>query len=94
VGNPEGLLAGLGDTPDEVAGCLLALGCRGVRGSAGRCPVAAYLRRAGLADARLDNATVEWDDVRRAYLPDAVGCFVRLFDLGLYPALDAGREEG
>jgi hypothetical protein len=85
--DPLAVLRALGESPDEVAASLLALGCRGMPAQHSSCPVARYMLARGFEGAAVDNRRMEWDDGRRVVLPPPVFDFVRRFDQGEYPAL-------
>jgi hypothetical protein len=95
------LLAGLGDTPDLIAGSLVRAGVTGVPGSSCGCPIANYLttqldevEEVNVSPEAMflhlaGGGTVELDT------PRPVGQFMAAFDLGHYEALiDNGGEGG
>jgi hypothetical protein len=94
-----GLLTGLGDTADLVAGSLLRAGVTGTRGLCTACPVAVYLavNLPEVEEARVSSDLEMQVDLflaggRRAVVPQplAVSLFVSAFDLGYYDDLVAG----
>lgn len=92
------LLAGLGDTADQVRNGLAAAKVQGRIGSPSLCAVAEHLRRAGhpvrvyptgvIKGERHDGAVVLADDTSLP-LPTAVDWFLHRFDCGQYPELVA-----
>lgn len=87
------LLEALGTTRDQVAQRLLELGCLGLPGNCGSCPVAVYLMRSDLG---LHGVTVlgpeillfyGTDDYECIEAPAAVAGFVEKFDDGAYAEL-------
>jgi hypothetical protein len=89
------LLAGLGDTPDEIAAMLLGAGYKGVQKNSAQCPCGSCLADhfgeelhvklappgpAAVVDARFEN---------RCVVAEHVTQFVLAFDAGKYPQLVA-----
>src|SRR3954470_3763872 len=90
------LLAGLGETPGEIAATLRGAGYRGVQANSAECPCGSCLAdHLGATfyvrlDNELDVATVSTDgDINTLPLATHVRDFVRRFDAGRYPSLIA-----
>jgi hypothetical protein len=87
-------LAALGDTVDEVAASLIAANITGLRCTAGQCPVSVYLSRKGYGRPQVGAYLAAVEGITEAdrvsvTLPPAVIEFVRRFDAGDFPALQA-----
>lgn len=80
----------LGGDAEEVAGTLLALGCRGFGGTPRACPVARYLGRAFPGTEILVCVGSSVVGGREFRLPGPVADFVAEFDEGRHPALVFG----
>lgn len=80
----EQLLAELGDTADAVADRLRALEIKGVRGSDCNCPVAEYLKRAGLTDVSVGDWIFTGQDADELDTPQVIRDFIERFDKGVY----------
>lgn len=86
----EEALAQLPDTADGIAAYLIERGLRGERDDGCKCPVANYLRAAGLPDPLVDpdDAYISGvDEAERVKLPVHVREFVNRFDDGAWPEL-------
>lgn len=85
------LLLSLGGTAQEVAEALLSHSVKGLRDNQCACPVAIFLKKAGLVQVCVHNSEVTWSDrgaCRRGLaLPDAVENFIINFDSGGWPEL-------
>lgn len=81
------LLAELGDTADDVADRLRALGIKGERGVGEHCPIANLLHSNGYEGAEVDTDTIypegSFGDVE-VDAPEPVEEFIRRFDDGVY----------
>jgi hypothetical protein len=80
------LLAGLGDTPDEIAAMLLGAGYKGVQKDVFDCPCGTCLRDHFDVDVWVYEDTVK-DFFNEAGHRPHVAAFVRAFDAGRYPEL-------
>jgi hypothetical protein len=83
-------LAGLGNTPDEIADKLWTEGITGLRRSASYCPVAQYLRREYPSVSVSSTNIGVLSDGHGVVIgaPDPIVDFIYNFDTGSYLALD------
>ena len=92
----------LGDTPEAVAGHLVAHGVSGLPGRAGDCAVARYLqavigsettvKRVMVMERTIRVRRTGWRLPLVVRLPGAVTSFVRSFDAGRFPDLIQARD--
>lgn len=89
----EAWLKALGNDPDAVAASLGRMGCKGKRGKACSCPIAAGLRALEEGSSWIANHYVvfrtEWtsEPEAKADVPPACRAFMVAFDSGKYPEL-------
>jgi hypothetical protein len=80
------LLAGLGDTPEEIRAMLVGAGYKGVRFSPTSCPCGACLRDHLGEHISIGNNSADHCG-SRSWLSEPVADFTLNFDAGLYPEL-------
>ena len=86
--NIQDILAGMGNTPDEIAAFLGGQGIRGRLGHFRQCPVACYLQRVGLDYGVMSKLAWPLSNHKPGIaLPFAVENFIYRFDKGQYPEL-------
>lgn len=91
----QGLIDGMGSTPEEIRDFLTLQGCWGFRRDTSRCPIATYITRnigmtvnvcTGIAPEM--RAWQSDEDAPEVNLTPAMAGFIGAFDRGLYPILD------
>ncbi|MGH2611225.1 MAG: hypothetical protein ACRDHF_19255 [Tepidiformaceae bacterium] len=86
---PEQFLVKLGRTPDEIAKSLVRRGIRGERQSHAKCPIGvALLLRFGTS-VLVRYRRISFGDLADVKPPPAVARFLRAFDGGKFPELEA-----
>jgi hypothetical protein len=82
-------LAALGETRPQVYAKLKELGIKGKKGSSCSCPIARYLTHKGYRVLGVSSGYISIVSIPHDYVvPHGVGCFIKKFDLGMYPDLE------
>lgn len=86
-------LAALGDSSADIATRLEALGIKGQPVHSSSCPVFRYLQQKGLDPVSVTMRATLLGDGTVLLHTSALRVFVRMFDGGCFPALDASRRQ-